>query len=238
MPPTKRNRILRMFKTTRVLRPRDVEAAGISRAYLAKLYAAGALNRTGRGLYVLADDEPSEQRSLVEACRRVPRGVVCLLSALQFHGLTTQAPFEVWLAIDEKARLPKVDAPPLRIVRFSGAALTAGVEKHTLEGVVVFVYSPAKTVADCFKYSNKIGIDVALEALRDCLRQRKATIDELWSAAKVCRMTNVMRPYLEAMAGRARVALCDVAPNPSLHPDELGGGEDRRALIGPAFTPG
>jgi predicted transcriptional regulator of viral defense system len=200
MPATKRTRILRMFKTTRVLRPRDVEAAGISRAYLAKLYAAGAINRTGRGLYVLPDDQPSEQRSLVEACRRVPRGVVCLLSALQFHGLTTQAPFEVWLAIDGKARLPRVDAPPLRIVRFSGAALTSGVQKHTLEGVVVHVYSPAKTVADCFKYRNKVGIDVALEALRDCLRQRKATIDELWRAAKVCRMSNVMRPYLEALA--------------------------------------
>lgn len=200
MPATKRSRILRMFKTTRVLRPRDVEAAGISRAYLTKLCAAGELNRTGRGLYVLAADEPSEQRSLVEACRRVPRGVVCLLSALQFHGLTTQAPFEVWLAIDGKDRLPKVDAPPLRIVRFSGAALTTGVEKHTTEGVVVRVYSPAKTVADCFKYRNKVGTDVAMEALRDCLRQRKATIDELWRAAKVCRMTNVMRPYLEAVA--------------------------------------
>src|SRR5690606_12755497 len=138
------------------------------------------------------------QRSLVEACRRVPRGAVCLLSALQFHGLTTPAPFEVWMAIDESARQPRGDSPSLRIVRFSGAALTYGVQEYVVEGVTVRVYSPAKTVADCFKYRNKIGIDVAIEALRDCLRQRKATADELWQAAKVCRMTNVMRPYLEA----------------------------------------
>jgi predicted transcriptional regulator of viral defense system len=200
MSATKRDEILRMLKQTRVLRPRDVEAVGISRTYLNKLHREGILDRPSRGLYVLQNDEPSEQRSLVEACRRVPRGVVCLLSALQFHEMTTQMPYEVWMAIDEKARLPRVDYPPLRIVRFSGAALTTGVQEHAIEGVAVRVYAPAKTVADCFKYRNKIGLDVALEALRDCLRQRKANSDELWKAAKVCRMTNVMRPYLEAMA--------------------------------------
>jgi predicted transcriptional regulator of viral defense system len=198
MPITKRDQILRMLKKTRVLRPQDVEAVGISRTYLNKLHAQGVLDRPSRGLYLLQDDDPSEYHSLVEACRRVPRGIVCLLSALQFHGLTTQAPFEVWMAIHEKARLPRVDSPSLRIVRFSGAALTFGVQKHSVEGVTVRVYAPAKTVADCFKYRNKIGIDVAIEALRDCLRQRKATTDELWQAAKICRMTNVMRPYLEA----------------------------------------
>jgi predicted transcriptional regulator of viral defense system len=199
MPRPKRDQILRMLKKTRVLRPQDVEAVGISGAYLAKLHAAGVLDRPSRGLYVLQDDEPSEQRSLVAVCRRVPRGVVCLLSALQFHGLTTQAPFEVWLAIDEKARLPRVEYPTLRIVRFSGQALTYGIQQHSVEGLSVRVYSPAKTVADCFKYRNKVGVDVALEALRDCLRQRKATSDELWEAAKICRMANVMRPYLEAV---------------------------------------
>ena len=197
---TKREQILRMLKKTRVLRPRDVEAVGIARTYLNKLHAEGILDRPSRGLYILQNDEPSEQRSLVEACHQVPRGIICLLSALQFHELTTQTPFEVWLAIGEKARLPRVDYPPLRIVRFSGAALTTGVEEHVIEGVSVRVYAPAKTVADCFKYRNKVGIDVAIEALRDCLRQRKATSDEIWQAAKVCRMTNVMRPYLEATA--------------------------------------
>ena len=189
-----------MLKKTRVLRPKDIKAVGISRTYLNKLHAQGVLDRPSRGLYILQDDEPSEQRSLVEACRRVPRGVICLLSALHFHGLTTQAPFEIWMAIDERARLPRVDYPPLRIVRFSGAALTSGVQEHVVEGVIVRVDAPAKTVADCFKYRNKIGIDVAIEALRDCLKQRKATSDELWQAAKVCRMTNGMRPYLEATA--------------------------------------
>jgi predicted transcriptional regulator of viral defense system len=199
MPHAKRDQILRMLKKTRVLRPQDVEAVGISGAYLAKLHAAGVLDRPSRGLYVLLDDEPSEHRSLVEVCRRVPRGVVCLLSALQFHGLTTQAPFEVWLAIDEKARLPRIEHPTLRIVRFSGQALTYGVQEQSVEGLKLRVYSPAKTVADCFKYRNKVGVDVALEALRDTLRQRKATSDELWEAAKICRMANVMRPYLESV---------------------------------------
>ena len=197
---TKRDQILRMFKTSNILRPRDVEAVGVSRTYLNKLQAGGVLDRPSRGLYVLADDEPTEQRSLVEVARRVPQGVICLLSALQFYGLTTQAPFEVWLAVGTGARAPKLDSPALRVVRFFGTAFTFGVQKHQLEGVAVRIYSPAKTVADCFKYRNKIGIDVALEALRDCLRQKQASRDEIWEAAKTCRMTNVMRPYLEATA--------------------------------------
>ncbi len=122
--------------------------------------------------------------------------MVCLLSALRFHDLTTQAPHEVWMAIDVKARRPKEEILPLRIVRFSGEALTAGVGEHEVEGVGVKVYGPAKTVADCFKYRNKVGVDVAVEALRDCWRSRKATMDELWAAARICRMGNVMRPYL------------------------------------------
>jgi predicted transcriptional regulator of viral defense system len=149
---------------------------------------------------MLAGASFGEQFTLAEACKRVPHGVVCLLSALQFHDLTTQAPFEVWMAISEKAWLPRVAYPPLRIVRFSGAALTSGIEEHQIEGVPVRVYCPAKTVADCFKYRNKIGLDVALEALRACWKKRRATMDDLWEAAKVCRMANVMRPYLESLA--------------------------------------
>lgn len=200
MPTTKRDQILQLFQGASVLRARDFAAAGIAPTYLNRLLAEGILDRPARGLYALAKDEPTEQRSLVEATRRVPQGVVCLLSALQFHGLTTQAPFEVWLAIDRKARLPKPESPRLHVVRFSGQALTNGVQEHTLEGVRVLVYSPAKTVVDCFKYRHKVGIDVALEALRDCLKQRKTTLDEIWQAAKICRMTNVIRPYLEAIA--------------------------------------
>jgi predicted transcriptional regulator of viral defense system len=200
MPITKRDQILRLLKKTPVLRSKDVAAIGISPAYLNKLYAEGVLDRPSRGLYVLKNTPPSEYRSLVEATRRIPRGVICLLSALQFHRLTTQAPFEVWIALDEKVDRPQVDSPPLRIVRFSGAALAYGIEEHSIEDLMVRIYSPAKTVADCFKYRNKIGVDVAIEALRDCLKQKKATVDEIWRAAQVCRVTNVIRPYLEAIA--------------------------------------
>lgn len=196
--PTRRDQILKMFHSTPVLRARDFVRAGIAREHLSRLVEDGVLVRPRRGLYVLLDGAPTEHRSLVEATRLVPSGVVCLLSALQFHGLTTQAPFEVWLAIDHKARMPKSESPSLRIVRFTGLALSYGIEEYILEGARVRVYSVAKTVADCFKFRNRIGLDVAIEALRDCLRQKKANRDELWNAAKVCRMTNVMQPYLEA----------------------------------------
>jgi len=125
--------------------------------------------------------------------------VVCLLSALRFHDLTTQAPFEVWLAIENKALAPRLDYPPLRIVRFSGPALTEGVEEHLVDGVTVRVTGVAKTVADCFKYRNKIGLDVALEALREAWRAKRMTSDDLWYYAKVCRVANVMRPYLDSL---------------------------------------
>jgi predicted transcriptional regulator of viral defense system len=191
--------LLEMARTGGVVRLRDVQQRGLHPEYLRRLCAQGLLEHIGRGLYALpqARAEITEHHSLALACKRVPAGVVCLLSALQFHGLTTQAPFEVWLAIDRKAAKPRENAVPLRIVRFGGVALTAGVEEHQVEGVPVKVYSPAKTVADCFKYRHKIGIDVAMEALRDCWRQRRTTMDELWQSARVCRVANVMRPYLE-----------------------------------------
>ena len=192
-------KILKLARESGVLRPRDLDGRGIPRKYLGQLCQAGLLRRIGRGLYVLSNAEPTENRTLVEVCKRVPNGVVCLLSALQFHGLTTQAPHETWLAIDRKAWRPEISQLPIRISRFSGAALTSNVEKHRIEGVPVKVYSPAKTVADCFKYRNKIGLDVALEALRDCWSKRRATMDELWQAAKTCRVANVMRPYLESI---------------------------------------
>jgi predicted transcriptional regulator of viral defense system len=182
-----------------LLRVRDLAAHGLHPENLRGLCGRGLLVRASRGLYVPADLPPTENRTLAEACKRVPRGVVCLLSALRFRDLTTQMPSEVWLALDRRAWRPWEKDIPLRIVRFSGAALTTGVEEHEVEGVHVKVSSPAKTVADCFKYRHKIGPDVALEALRDCLRQRKASVDELWQAARVCRVANVMRPYLEAL---------------------------------------
>ncbi len=199
-PTAYTDRILDLVRKTGVLRPRDLDAHGIPRTYLSRLLTAGKLHRIGRGLYVLPDSGVSEHRSLAEACKRVPKGVVCLLSALRFHELTTQAPFEVWLAIGEKAWRPQVDYPPLRIVRFSAVALKSGVEEHQFEGVTIPLFTPAKTVADCFKYRNKIGLDVAIEALRECWRSRRCSMDELWKYAKVCRVQNVMRPYLESIA--------------------------------------
>lgn len=183
-----------------VLRPRDLDSYSIPREYLRRLTRRGQLEKIGRGRYSLPGAEMGEMHHLVEAAQRVPNGVICLLSALRFHDLTTQNPFQTWIAIDVDARAPRLDGVPLRIVRFSGRALSSFIEAHTVDGVPIKVYSPAKTVADCFKFRNKIGLDVAIEALRDCLRQRKATKDEIWAAAKVCRVTSSIRPYLESVA--------------------------------------
>ena len=183
-----------------ILRARDLVACGIRRAYLYRLHKMGVVERVGRGLYVFRNANLTEGHSIAEASKKVQHGVVCLLSALRLHGLTTQNPFEVWMAIDRKARLPKSYTPNIRLVRFSGEALTAGVEVRKIERVSVRVYGVAKTVADCYKYRNKIGLDVALDALRECRKKRACTMDELWHFAKICRVTNVMRPYLEAIA--------------------------------------
>jgi predicted transcriptional regulator of viral defense system len=136
---------------------------------------------------------------LAQVAKAIPKGVICLLSALRFHEIGTQAPHEVWVALDRRAARPRLANPRTRIVRFSGEALAAGVETHEIAGVAVRIYSPAKTVADCFKYRNKVGLDAALEALREALRSRKCTADELWACARVCRVTEVMRPYMEAV---------------------------------------
>ena len=195
-----RDSILDLVREVGVIRPRDLEAAGIPGSYLSRLAHAGELDRVGRGLYSLAGASLTEHRSLAEAAKRVPRGVICLLSALRFHELTTQTPFEVWLAIGQKDRTPRPNGTRLRIVRVSGEARDAGIETHIVEGVPVRIYSVAKTVADCFKFRNKIGIDIAVEALRDCLEQRRCTTDELYEYARVCRVSRVMQPYMEALA--------------------------------------
>ncbi len=198
--PDKQDKILALAKRKGILRVKDVRAAHIHPEYLRRLCEKGTLIRVGRGLYMPADAQPTANVSLAQAARRVPHGIVCLLSALRFHEIGTANPFEVWIALARDVRRPQVEYPPLRTMRFSGKALTEGVERHRIEGVRVTVYNPAKTVADCFKYRNKIGLDVAIEALRDCLRSRKCTRDQLWQYAKVCRVTEVMRPYLEAVS--------------------------------------
>lgn len=197
---TSADKILEITRRVGVLRPRDLDAYGLPREYLIRLYMKGLLHRIGRGLYVAADADPTEHHTLAEVCKRVPSGVVCLLSALQFHGITTQMPHQVWLAINKGGRTPKEPSLPIRVVRFSGESFSQGVETHDVEGVAVNIYNPAKTVADCFKFRNKIGLDVALQALRDCCQQGLCNFDDLWRYATLCRQTQVMRPYLEAVA--------------------------------------
>ena len=201
-PATDRDRVLALASKRRLIRARDLDAICVSREVLRRLVAGGDLNRLGRGLYAAAGMLLSEHEMLAAAAVRVPHAVGCLLSALRFHGLTTQNPSEIWLAVDRKEWLPSVSDLPLHIVRFSGAALTAGIETHIVDGVPISIYSAAKTVADCFKYRGKIGVDVATEALYDYWRSRNRSIDELWKYAAVCRVSAIMRPYLEAVASQ------------------------------------
>jgi predicted transcriptional regulator of viral defense system len=191
--------VLELVKKEGILRPRDLKMHGFPREYLNRLYRSGLVNRTSRGLYVATDIDLSEHHSLAEACKKVPKGAICLISALRFHNLTTQSPSEVWIAIDYKARLPRIKELAVRFVRFSGEALNAGIEEQRIENIRVRVFNPAKTVADCFKYRNKIGLDVALEALRECWRERRCTIDEIYHYARICRVTNIIQPYLESV---------------------------------------
>jgi predicted transcriptional regulator of viral defense system len=198
MASTHAQRILELLASQGMLRPRDLDAAGIARQQLSRLVAQGDVLRVARGIYIAADADLSAHHSLAEACKRVPSGVICLLSALAFHEIGTQGPHEVWMAIDFKARLPRAGYSPIHFVRFSGPALAEGVTEQLIEGVTVRVYDPAKTVIDCFRYRNKIGLDVALEALRDCRRQRKCSNDDLWRYAQLCHVSKAIRPYLEA----------------------------------------
>jgi predicted transcriptional regulator of viral defense system len=195
-----RERIIRLANSHGILRPRDLKAIGVARQYLRRLRDEGVLEQPARGLYVLADYQPTEHQSLVEVCKRVPQGVICLISALQFHKFTTQIAHEEWIALPTKAWAPKLNSLRIRVMRYSPVTLAYGVEERRIDGAVVRVFNPAKTVADCFKFRNKIGLDVAMEALREAVRQRRATRDEIWKAAQVCRVANVMRPYMEMLA--------------------------------------
>jgi predicted transcriptional regulator of viral defense system len=182
------------------VRSRELEAAGVARTQIARLVAAGTLVRLARGLYALPGQSRATEDGLLQIARRAPDARLCLLTALRLHGMTTQAPFEVWVAIGNKDRAPRLDWPPLRVVRFSGEALDAGVTTLKTGGVPMRITNVAKTVADCFKFRRLVGLDVAIEALREALRTRRARPDELWRYAKICRVTRVMRPYLEALA--------------------------------------
>ncbi len=196
---TVRSRTLKLARRMRGVTPRELAAAGIHRQVLTRLVAGAVIQRVARGIYRLADQPITEHHGLAIATAAVPRGVICLLSALQFHGIGVQQPFQVWMALDRRAWRPRLAQPPLRIVRFTGRSLTEGLERHKVEGRVIRVYGVAKTLADCFKYRNKIGLDVALEALREAWRRKRFTMDELDHYAAICRVRRVMRPYLEAL---------------------------------------
>jgi|SRR5271163_3219173 len=190
---------IRYVRQHGIVRPRDLEKVGIPREYLLRLQRQGKLHRTGRGMYTLPDAAITERHSYAEVAKQVPEGVLCLLSALVFHSLTTQNPASVWIALGRGARKPALTSPSLKVVRLSGPSLTEGIEQHRVEGVPVRVYSAAKTVADCFKFRNKIGLDVAMEALKDCVRQKKARVDEIYHYAKICRVSKVILPYMESL---------------------------------------
>lgn len=178
---------------------RDLRDAGVGPETVARLVREGVVARVARGLYQLADTIPDPRRSLAEVSALVPRGVICLASALQFHELTLQMPSAVWIAIDRTGWKPRVDYPPIRFVRFSGQALTGGVKRHLIEGIEVPIFEPAKSIVDCFRYRNKIGLDIALEGLREGLQSGRVTPDQLWEFARTARVWSVMRPYVEAM---------------------------------------
>jgi predicted transcriptional regulator of viral defense system len=194
------NRVLAIARERKIIRPRDVEAIGIPREYLLRLMRQGIIRRTGRGVYEPANIRPTAHHSLAVVAKEIPKGVICLLSALRFHELTTQQPNQVWVGIHVRSRSPRVSTTDCRLIRYSEKTLTAGVKMHTIEGIPVPIFTPAKTVADCFKYRTKIGLDIAIEALKDSLQRRKATVDEIERYARLCRVSRIIRPYLEAVA--------------------------------------
>ncbi len=199
MSETKVDRLSRLARERGILRLRDLDAYNIPHKYVYRLEERGELVRLGRGLYQHIDHKITAQHSLAVVAKRVPHGVICLLSALRFHDLTTQNPHQIWIAIDQDDRTPKIEYLSIEVVRMSGVAREAGVEEHTIEKVPVKVYTPAKTVADCFKFRSKLGLHVAIEALRD-FYQQGGSMDELWRFAGICRVQTVIRPYMEAVA--------------------------------------
>ena len=199
MLPSDADRLLELAASRRLLRGADAREIGVSPQLLIKLQQAGRLVRVARCVYSLPDAPLTEHQSLVEVCRRVPKAVICLLSALRFHELGSQVPHEGWLALPEAARSPSMDYPVLSIVRLRDAAYSEGIETVMDEGAPIRVYGVAKTIADCFKFRHKIGLDVALEALKDAWQRRLVSMDELTHCARINRVERVMLPYLEAL---------------------------------------
>ena len=196
---SKRQQVIDLVRGQSLIRPRDLKEHGLPKDYLYILAQEGVIERIGRGLYQWPNKDLGRHHSLVEISKLAPKAIVALLSALNYHNMTTQNPHQIWLAIDRKAWRPEISYPPVRFVTMSAESLHSGVETHSIEGVSIKIFNPAKTVVDCFKYRGKVGLDVALEALREGWSARKFTIDELQGYAKICRVQKVMQPYLESL---------------------------------------
>jgi predicted transcriptional regulator of viral defense system len=199
MSQSKTQQILDLIREKKIIKAQELRKLGFHQEYIRQLEKQHLIIRVARGVYTLANLDLTENQSLIEASVRVDHGVVCLLSALRFHDLTTQAPFEVWMAIASKTRSPSEELIPIRIVYMSGDSFAQGIEEHLIAAQLVKVYNIPKTIADCFKYRHKIGLDVANEALRESWNRKRVSLDSLWHYAKICRVQNVMRPYLESL---------------------------------------
>ncbi len=196
---THNHRVIDLLRQKGILRPSDLDAIGAPRVVLTRMTANGQLEKAGRGLYRLPGSHGSEHESLITVATKVPQAVFCLLTALQFHELTTQLPRQVWIAMPRGSHTPRIGYPPLKMVQIADEAFSEGIETVERDQVKLRVYSVARTIVDCFKHRNKIGLDVALEALKDARAKNKASANDLWRFAKICRVANVMRPYLEAI---------------------------------------
>ncbi len=195
---TQIDKIIRMVKKQGTVSAATLTKAGISSGILCYMANKGMLRRVSRGVYALPDYEPVHE-TFSSVALKIPNGVICLLSALQFHELTTQMPYETWVAIEKGSNYPRNLKIPVRIIQLTGENFSTGIQTFTEDGIKIKVYNPAKTVVDCFRFRNKIGTEVAVEALRDTLKQKKATSDEIWEYARRCRIARVMRPYMEAI---------------------------------------
>jgi len=196
---TQNDTVNRLLKQRKIVRTEELSSAGVHRETIHRMVKAGDIVKLARGLYSFPDYQPTENYSLIEAQKLVAKGVVCLLSALSYHGIGTQNPPEIWMAIPRKTRPPKIDNSPVKIVKFSGEGYQNGIEKHIIENNEIKIYNIPKTIADCFKFRNKLGIDVAIEALKDVMLNKRTTFDELLKYSEICRVRKIITPYMESL---------------------------------------